>query len=100
MASILEGVTVVDIASGDGNYIDANMLKGKIQLDKIFDFDQENQGIPTVSDYTVWRKVIQHSLIESQGLLRKFMKNQILEVETMYKDNGNGYGIAVMVSFI
>ena len=70
---------------GNGKYIDTNILKGTIQLDMIRDFDWTNQGRPTISDWIVWRKLLNNRMIGSQGLLNKSMVKWIKEVVTSYK---------------
>ena len=77
---------IADIASGDGKYIENNMLTGIIQLDRIRDFDWLNQGRPTISDWVVWRKLLKHSILGSKGVLKKSVGMWIHEVEEMYKN--------------
>jgi hypothetical protein len=81
----LRVLTVADIASGDGRFVDDDMFKGLRNDARERALNWPVQGKPKSTDWGVWRKVIRQSLLNSQGQLLKTVGRWLPKIDTKYK---------------
>ena len=77
-------LTVGDIASGDGQYIDDGVKKGFLQHSRARNIDWPYQGRPKQTDWYTWNKVLRHSLLDYGGKLIYPLKKWVRNVDDMY----------------
>ena len=82
----LNVLTVGDIASGDGRYIDKGMQKGIFNAARARNLEWPYQGRPKKTDWYAWSKVLQRSLVNSTGSLSIPVGQWAAKMDDMYKE--------------
>ena len=80
----LKVLTVGDIASGDGCFIDEGMRKGNLQLHRARALDWLTQHRPKRTDWYTWSRVLKQSLLNEQGKLVQPVGKWLHHVDTAY----------------
>lgn len=65
-------LTVADIISSDGKYAPDNILTRRKELDRVTSFDWAIHGRPTVSSWTIWKKMIKHNMLSFQVMFKQY----------------------------
>lgn len=80
----LKVLTVADILLYDGRTIDTNILLGTVLIDRIMKLDVATQGQPKVSDWNIWRKLLNLALTGDQNQLCNPVGRWVENIKELY----------------